>query len=159
MMKQNMRKPENKNSYPPQTFFLQSSWYLLQHLQYRILKPAIATNGFSVPSYLPFCWKFSSIHHGVYIQDNLLIPREFSLKSQSILLCAFIFHYYILSVTSFSIFTPLSPQDSSILDIISDSIEMTLSLLPCVNIFVFGDFNVHHDTWLKHSNVTDVFRH
>lgn len=47
-------------------------------------------------------------------------------------------------------------QVSRILDIISDDIEMALSFLPSANIFVIGDFNAHHDTWLKHLYVTDA---
>ena len=38
---------------------------------------------------------------------------------------------------------------------ISSNIDKVLSINPSANVFVFGDFNVHHKDWLTHSGGTD----
>ena len=38
---------------------------------------------------------------------------------------------------------------------ISSSIDEVLSINPSANVFVFGDFNVHHKDWLTYSSGTD----
>ena len=43
----------------------------------------------------------------------------------------------------------------SILDAISSSIDGILSMNPSANMFVFGDFNVHHNDSLTYSDGTD----
>ena len=40
-------------------------------------------------------------------------------------------------------------------DAISSNIEKVLSIIPSANVFVFGDFNVHHKGWLTYSSWTD----
>ena len=40
-------------------------------------------------------------------------------------------------------------------DSISPNIDEPLSINPSVNVFVFGDFNVHHKDWFIHSGGTD----
>ena len=40
-------------------------------------------------------------------------------------------------------------------DAILSNIDEVLSVNPCVNVFVFGDFNVHHKDWLTYSGGTD----
>lgn len=57
---------------------------------------------------------------------------------------------------SLFIFRLTSSQDCSILNIVVDSIENALSLHPSANIFVIGDFNAHHNMWLKHSEGIDI---
>ena len=41
------------------------------------------------------------------------------------------------------------------MDSISSNIDEALSINPSANVFVFGDFNVHHKNWLAYSNGTD----
>ena len=38
---------------------------------------------------------------------------------------------------------------------VSSNIDAVLSIYPSANIFVFGDFNVHHKDWLTYSGGTD----
>ena len=43
----------------------------------------------------------------------------------------------------------------TVFDSISSNIDEVLSINPSANIFVFGDFNVHHKEWLTYSGGTD----
>ena len=51
----------------------------------------------------------------------------------------------------------LSPSSSlcMVFDSISSNIDEVLSLSPSANVFVFGDFNVHHKDWLTYSGGAD----
>ena len=42
-----------------------------------------------------------------------------------------------------------------VFDSISSNIDEVLSIIPSANVFVFGDFNVHHKDWLTYSGGTD----
>ena len=42
-----------------------------------------------------------------------------------------------------------------VLDCISSNIDEVLSINPSANVFVFGDFKVHHKDWLTYSGGTD----
>ena len=42
-----------------------------------------------------------------------------------------------------------------VFDSISSNIDEVLSINPSANVFVFGDFNVHHKAWLTYSSGTD----
>ena len=42
-----------------------------------------------------------------------------------------------------------------VFDSISSNIDEALSINPSANVFVFGDFNVHHKDWLTYSGGTD----
>ena len=50
-----------------------------------------------------------------------------------------------------------SPSSSlcTVFDAISSNIDEFLSVNPSANVFVFGDFNVHHKDCLTHSGGTD----
>ena len=43
----------------------------------------------------------------------------------------------------------------TVFDSISSNIDKVLSINPSANVFVFGDFNVHHKDWLTYSGGTD----
>ena len=43
----------------------------------------------------------------------------------------------------------------TVFDSISSNIDEVLSINPSANLFVFGDFNVHHKDWLTYSGGTD----
>ena len=51
----------------------------------------------------------------------------------------------------------LSPFSSlcTVFDSVSSNIDEVLSINPSANVFVFGDFNVHHKDWLTYSGGTD----
>ena len=57
----------------------------------------------------------------------------------------------------FTFFLYRSPSSSlcTIFDSISSNIDDVLSINPSANVFVFGDFNVHHKDWLTYSGGTD----
>ena len=42
-----------------------------------------------------------------------------------------------------------------VFDSISSNIDEVLSIIPSANVFVFGDFIVHHKDWLTYSGGTD----
>ena len=43
----------------------------------------------------------------------------------------------------------------TVLDSFSSNIDEVLSINPSANVFVFGDFNIHHKDWLTYSGGTD----
>ena len=43
----------------------------------------------------------------------------------------------------------------TVFDSISSNIDEVLSINPSANVFLFGDFNVHHKNWLTYSGGTD----
>ena len=63
----------------------------------------------------------------------------------------------LLHSVSYFFFLYQSPSSSlcTVFDSISSSIDEVLSINPSANVFVFGDFNVHHKDWLTYSGVTD----
>ena len=117
------------------------------------LSPNIADSDFSIPGYLPIIRKDSSTHmHGlaVYARETLPISRETHLeKPTEPFMC---FRLSLLHSTSYLFFLYRSPssQDCTVVDSVSQSIDSALTAHPSANIFVFGDFNVHHGDWLKH---------
>ena len=58
---------------------------------------------------------------------------------------------------SYFFFLYQSPSLSlcTVFDSISSNIDEVLSINPSANVFVFGDFNVHHKDWLTYSSGTD----
>ena len=62
--------------------------------------------------------------------------------------------YFNQCLTSFSSIDHL-PHYVRFLDSISSNIHEVLSINPSANVFVFGDFNVHHKDWLTYSGGTD----
>ena len=43
----------------------------------------------------------------------------------------------------------------TVFNFISSNIDEFLSINPSANVFVFGDFNTHHNDWLTYSGGTD----
>ena len=67
---------------------------------------------------------------------------------------------FLISFTSLSVLLlfPLSITSSSlctVFDSILSNIDVVLLINPSANVFVFGDFNVHHKDWLTYSGETD----
>ena len=58
---------------------------------------------------------------------------------------------------SYFFFLYQSPSSAlcTVFDSISSNIDEVLSSNPSANVFVFGDFNVHHKDWLTYSGGTD----
>ena len=95
--------------------------------------------------------------HGlvVYVKDGLPFARDLSLEnSADSYLC---FQLPLLHSVSYFFFLYRSPSSSlyTVLDSISSNIDYVLSINQSANVFVFGDFNVHHKDWLTYSGGTD----
>ena len=63
----------------------------------------------------------------------------------------------LLHSVSYFFFLYQSPSLSLCLvfDSISSNIDEVISINPSANVFVFGDFNIHHNDWLTYSGGTD----
>ena len=111
------------------------------------LDDSINSGNFSVRGYLPLIQKDSGTHmHGlaVYIKEGLPFARGLSLEnSADSYLC---FRLALLHSVSYFFFLYRSPSSAlcTVFDSISSNIDEVLSINPSANVFVFGDFNVHH---------------
>ena len=108
--------------------------------------------------YLPLTRKDSSTHMhslAVYVKEGLPFARDLSLEnSADFYLC---FRLALLHSVSYFFFLYRSPSSSlcTVFDSISSNIDYVLSINTSANVFVFGDFNVHHKDWLTYSGGTD----
>ena len=122
------------------------------------LDDSIDSGNFSVRGYLPLILKYSSTHmHGltVYVKEGLPFARDLSLENSSdSYLC---FQLALLHSVSYFFFLYQSPSSAlcTVFDSVSSNIDEVLSINPSANVFVFGDFNVHHKDWLTYSGGTD----
>ena len=112
---------------------------------------SIDSGNFSLRGYLPLIQKDSSTHmHGlaVYVKEGLPFARDLSLEnSADSYLC---FRLALLHSVSYFFFLFRSPSSAlcTVFYSISSNIDEILSINPSANVFVFGDFNVHHEDWL-----------
>ena len=122
------------------------------------LDDSIYSDNFSVTGYLPLIRKDSGTHmHGlaVYVKEGLPFARDSSLEnSLDSYLC---FWLALPHSLSYFFFLYRSPSSSlcGVFDSISCKINEVLSINPSANVFVFGDFNIHHKDWLTCSGGTD----
>ena len=122
------------------------------------LDDSIDSGNFSVRGHLPLIQKDSSTHmHGlaVYVKEGLPFAWDLSPKnSADSYLC---FRLALLHSVSYFFFLYRSPSSSlcTVFDSISSNIDEVLLINPSTNVFVFGDFNVHHKDWLTYSGGTD----
>ena len=122
------------------------------------LDDSLDSDNFSVRGYLPLIRKDSSTHmHGlaVYVKEGLPFARDLSLEnSADSYLC---FQLALLHSVSYFFFLYRLPSSSlcTVFDSISSNVDEVLSINPSANIFVFGDFNVHHKDLLDYSGGTD----
>ena len=138
--------------------FLESSSPDILALCQTNLDDSIDSGNFSVRGYFPLIRKDSSTHmHGlaVYVKEELPSAGNLSLEnSADSYLC---FQLALLHAVSYLFFLYRSPSSSlcTVFDSISSNIDEVLSINPSANVFVFGDFNVHHKDWLTYSGGTD----
>ena len=91
----------------------------------------------------------------VYVKEGLPfawdLPQENSADSY---IC---FRLALLYSLSFFFFLYLSPSSSlcMVFDSISSNIAEVLLINPAANVFVYGDFSIHHKDWLTYSGGTD----
>ena len=95
--------------------------------------------------------------HGlaVYVKEGLPFARDLSLEnSTDSYVC---FRIALLHSVSYFFFLYRSPSSSlcTVFDSILSNIDEVLSINASANVFVFGDFNVHHKDWLTYSGGTD----
>ena len=70
--------------------------------------------------------------------------------------CYLSFRLALLHSVSYFFFLYQSPSSlCTVFNSISANIDKVLSINPSVNMFVFGDFNVHHKNWLTYSGGID----
>ena len=122
------------------------------------LDDKIDSGNFSVGGYLPLIWKDSRTYMhclAVYVKEELPFAQDLSLQNSadSYLCC----RLALLHSVSYFFFLYWSPSSSlcMVFDSISSNIDEVLSINPSANVFVFGDFNVHHKDWLTYSGGTD----
>ena len=95
--------------------------------------------------------------HGlaVYVMEGLPFIWDLSLEnSTDSYLC---FQLALLHSVSYFFFLYQSHSSSlcRVFDSNSSNIDVVLLINPSANVFVFGDFNVHHKDWLTYSGGTD----
>ena len=91
----------------------------------------------------------------VYVKEGLPFVRDLSLEnSPDSYLC---FRLTLIHSVSYLFYLYRSPSLSlcMVFDSISSNIDEVLSINSSANVFVFGDFNVHHKDWLTYSGGTD----
>ena len=90
-----------------------------------------------------------------YVKEGLPFARDLSLEnSLDSCLC---FRLALLHSMSYFFFLYQSPLSvCTVFYSISSNIDESLSINPSANVFVFGDFNVHHKDWLTYSGGTDI---
>ena len=108
--------------------------------------------------YLPLIQIDSSTHISgltVYVKEGLPFEWDLSLEnSADFYLC---FRLALLHSVSYFFFLYRSPSLSlcMVFYSVSSNIDEVLSINPSANVFVCGDFNVHHKDWLTYSSGTD----
>ena len=91
----------------------------------------------------------------VYVKEGLPFAQDLSLEnSADSYLC---FRLPLLHSESYFFFLYPPPSSSlcTVFDSISSNIDEVLSINPSANVFLFRDFNVHHNDWLTYSGGTD----
>ena len=122
------------------------------------LDDSIDSGNFSVRGYLPLIRKDSSTHmHGlaVFVKEGLPFARDLSLENSADSYLRFQLAFR--QSVSYFFFLYRSPSSSlcTVFYSISSNIDEVLSINPSANVFVFGDFNIHHKDWLTYSGRTD----
>ena len=121
------------------------------------LDHSIDSGNFSVRGYLPLIRKDSSTHiHGlaVYVKEGLPFAQDLSLENCRFLLM-FSTGFTPLIVLLFFPYRLPSSTLCTVFDSVSSNIDEVLSINLSANVFVFGDFNIHHKVWLIYSSGTD----
>ena len=109
---------------------------------------SIDSGNFSVRGYFPLIRKDSLTHMyglAVYVKEGLPFAWDLSLESsEDSYLC---FRLALLHSVSYFFFLYRLPSSLlyTVFDSISSNIDEVLLISPSANVFVFGDFNVHHE--------------
>ena len=94
--------------------------------------------------------------HGlpIYVKEGLCFAQDLSPENSADSYSCFLLALLHSASYFFFLYQSLS-SFLWIFDSISSNIDDVLSINPSANIFVFGDFNVHHKDWLTYSGETD----
>ena len=122
------------------------------------LDDSIDSRNYSVRGYLPLIRKDAITHlHGlaVYVKEGLPFVQDLFLENsadsyllfQLALLHSLSFFFFLYQSSSLSLCT--------IFDTISCNIDEILLINLSGNVFVFGDFNIHHKVWFAYFGGTD----
>ena len=116
--------------------------------------PGVVSRNFFVRGYLPLIQKDSSIHMcglAVYVKEGLSFARDLSVENfADSYVFDWLYFFQCLILVPLSItfaFVHVFDSISSNMDE-SSKMDEILSINPSANVFVFGDFNVHHEDWL-----------
>ena len=91
----------------------------------------------------------------VYVKEGFAFAWDSSLENSEYSYLCFQLAFFCSVFYFFSIYQSMSSCLCSILDAISSSIDEILSMNPSANVFVFGDFNVHHNDSLTYFDGAD----
>ena len=119
------------------------------------LDDSIDSGNFSVRGYLPLIQKDHMHDLLVYVKEGLPFASDLSQEnSADSYLC---FWLTLLHLVSYFFFLYWSPSSSvwTVFDSISCNIGEVLSINASADVFVFGDFSIHHKDWLTYSVGTD----
>ena len=124
------------------------------------LDGSIDSGNFSVRDYLLLIRKDSIV---IYAWSHSLCERRTSFCPRLIFreLCRFllVFYFWLALFHSvsyfFFLYRSLSLSSCMVFNSISSIIDEVLSVNPSANVFVFGEFNVHHKDWLTYPGGTD----
>ena len=97
-----------------------------------------------------------SLCQGIFLEsEGLPFARNLSLKNSTD--SHLRFRLALLHSVSYFFFLYRSPSLSlsTVFDSVSSNIDEVLWINPSANVFVFGDFNVHHKNWLTYFGGTD----
>ena len=118
------------------------------------LDNSIDSGNFSMGGYLPLIWKDSSTHmHDltVYLKEGFPFAWDLSLENSADLY-VFNWLYFTQCMTSFSSINHLLCHYARFLILYHLTWKMfSQSTHLLINVFVFGDFDVHHKEWLTYS--------
>ena len=121
------------------------------------LDDSIDSGNFSVRDYLLLIWKDSATHmHGlaVYVKEQLPFVWDLSLEnSADSCLCLRVALLHSGSYFFFLCWSPLSL--CMVFNAVSSNIDEILLINPSANVFVFGNWNIHHTECLTYSGRTD----
>ena len=95
--------------------------------------------------------------HGLtfYVKEGLSFAQDLSLENSADSdIC---FRLALLQSLSYFFFLYQSPSLAlcTVFDSVSSNMDEVILINPSANVFVFGDFNIHHKDWLTYSGGTD----
>ena len=89
------------------------------------------------------------------MKEGLSFARDLSLENSADSYLCFRWLYLTQCLTSFSSIDHFLPRYTQFFILFFSNINEVSSINPSANVFVFGDFNAHHETWLTYSGGSD----